>query len=285
MQQDCKIGLVQMESLVGESEKNWNKMREIAEKAAKAGISILCYPEMALHGYSPTNAQKLAEPLTSQRVKQIVQCSRQLNITLLVGMAEHNKEGGKPYLAQLVTFPDGRIESYHKVHLGQSEFEYFSPGDKFPVFSSHGVNFAIGICWDWHFPEVATIYSLKGAEVLFAPHASPIIAGDRKELWLRYMGARAYDNSVYLAACNLTGQNGQGKEFSGGALVLGPKGELLEESFKKDEELLIVNLSAERINTLRSRSRTSMKDIFFLANRRKELYQELIDLDISEIQQ
>jgi len=194
-------------------------------------------------------------------------------------MVEHGADQLKPFISQVILSPDAELAVYRKVHLGRSELEYFTPGDNFPVFNAHGTTFAVGICWDWHFPEMAAIYSLKGAELLFAPHASPVIAGDRKEIWLRYLGARAYDNSVYLGACNLIGTNGRSKEYSGGSLVIGPKGDVLSESFFKEEAILATTLSAERINLLRRPDRISMRDTFFLADRRKELYHELIELD------
>ena len=100
-----------------------------------------------------------------------------------------------------------------------------------------------------------------------------------KEIWLRYLGARAYDNSVYLGACNLIGSNGKAKEFSGGAIVIGPKGDLFNESNVGEEGILAATLSADRINLLRSPDRASMRDTFFLADRRKDLYHELIELD------
>ncbi len=282
MHGNCTIGMVQMESIVGDTEGNLAKITGIAKQAALAGAQIVCYPELALHGYGPQEAADLAEPLAGESVQIISQCAVDLGVTLLVGMAEAGSDDGKPYLTQLVAFPDSRLGVYRKTHLGRSEKKYFSPGDTFPVFWAHGVCFGVGICWDWHFPEVATIYSLKGAEILFAPHASPKAVGDRKELWLRYLGARAYDNSVYLGACNVLGSNGKGQEFKGGALVLGPKGEMLAESFDGRGGMLLAELPAEVLNTLRSQSGRSMKERFFLAQRRKELYREIIELDLPE---
>ena len=279
MQGNCTIGLVQMESIVGETKNNIAKITSIAERAALAGVDILCFPEMAMHGYAPREAENLAESLTGANVQIISDFAIKLGITLLVGMAEKRVDTGKPYLTHMVAFADGRLGVYRKTHLGRNEEDYFSPGDGFPVFHTHGTCFGVGLCWDWHFPEVATIYSLKGAEILFAPHASPKVSGDRKELWLRYLGARAYDNTVYLGACNVFGSNGKGQEFQGGALVLGPKGEILAESFDEQERLLLAELSGERINALRCNSHRSMKEKFFLAQRKKELYREIIELD------
>jgi len=280
MKTDCRIGLVQMESIVGDTERNFQRITQLAEVAQKQGISILCFPECALDGYSPQHASEMGDTLDSSWISRLRECSQDLGITLLVGMVEQEKNRDKPYISQVILSPEEETSVYRKAHLGRSESEYFTPGDCFPIFSAHGLTFAVGICWDWHFPEMAAIYSLKGAEVMFAPHASPVIAGDRKEIWLRYLGARAYDNSVYLGACNLIGSNGKTKEFSGGALVIGPKGELLNQSYLGEEGILATTLSAERINLIRRVDRTSMRDSFFLADRRKELYQELVELDI-----
>jgi len=274
------IGLVQMESIVGETERNFQNITHLAEVAKEQGISLLCFPECALDGYSPHDAAEIGNTIDSIWIKQLSECSMDLGMTLLVGMIEQSTRDHRPYISHVILSPGEEPKVYRKVHLGRSELEYFTPGDSFPIFSAHGTSFAVGICWDWHFPETAAIYSLKGAEVLFAPHASPLVAGDRKEIWLRYLGARAYDNSVYLGACNLIGGNGKSKEFSGGALVIGPKGDLFEQAQIGNEGILAANLSADRINHIRRPERSSMRDSFFLADRRKELYHELIELDI-----
>ena len=269
-----------MESIVGETELNFRKIIQLAEDAQKQQISLLCFPECALNGYSPKDASEIGNTLDSTWIGKLKECSQDLGITLLVGLVEQCANLSKPFISHIVLSPGVEPSVYHKVHLGRSELDYFTPGDSFPIFSAHGTTFAVGICWDWHFPELAAIYSLKGAEVLFAPHASPKIAGDRKEIWLRYLGARAYDNSVYLGACNLIGSNGRAKEFSGGSLILGPKGDLCNQSLLGEEGILSETLSADRINLIRSPDRASMRDSFFLADRRKELYHELIELDI-----
>lgn len=282
MKQDCRIGLVQMESHIGERERNYMRITQLAQAASQQKISFLCFPECALDGYSPQDASEIGDTLGSSTISQLRECANDLGLTLLVGIVEQDKNLKKPYISQVILSPGQETMVYRKVHLGRSELDYFTPGDQFPVFSAHGTNFAVGICWDWHFPEMAAIYSLKGAELIFAPHASPVVAGDRKEIWLRYLGARAYDNSIYLGACNLIGGNGKTKMFSGGTLVIGPKGEEISQSELVEESIFAATLSSERINRIRRFDRASMRDSFFLADRRKELYHELIELDVSQ---
>ncbi|MBC2725779.1 nitrilase-related carbon-nitrogen hydrolase [Desulfosporosinus sp.] len=280
MEKDCRIGLVQMESRVGDTEYNFKNIASLAMIAKKQDISILCFPECVLDGYSPQDAAEIGNTIDSLWINRLKECSEDLGMTLLVGMVEKRPDSNKPFISQVILSPSEDPKVYRKVHLGRSELDYFTPGDSFPVFSAHGATFAVGICWDWHFPETAAIYSLKGAEILFAPHASPMVAGDRKQIWLRYLGARAYDNSFYLGACNLIGSNGRSKQFSGGALVIGPKGDLFDQSQMSKEGILAATLSADRINHIRRPERSSMRDSFFLADRRKELYHELIELDV-----
>jgi len=98
------------------------------------------------------------------------------------GKQHHRAGRSKPYITQLVALPDGSVQKYRKTHLGRSEIPHFIPGNELPVFNTARARFAVQICWDLHFPEVSTILSLKGAEIIFAPHASPSIVGDRKEI-------------------------------------------------------------------------------------------------------
>ncbi|HWQ76006.1 MAG TPA: nitrilase-related carbon-nitrogen hydrolase [Syntrophomonas sp.] len=279
MREDCMIAAVQMASAAGETQRNLDKILDISVQAAAAGAGFIVFPEMALPGYTHEGIDELALTMQDLAIKQLAGAAAELQVTLLVGWAEQSETGGKPYISQLIALPDGTTQTYRKVHLGRFERKWFEAGSNFPVFSNGGAGFAAGICWDWHFPEMAAIYSLKGAEILFAPHASLSISGNRLEIWQRYMQARAYDNSVYLVACNQCGEDQQNRSYSGGAMVWGPKGEILAMSQEQTDSILYAHLPAEPINQLRKQEKKSMRDSFFLANRKKELYHELLELD------
>jgi predicted amidohydrolase len=89
---------------------------------------------------------------------------------------------------------------------------------------------------------------------------------------MKYMAARAYDNSVFVAAVNLVGGDGAGSQFCGGALVLDPKGNPVAEKFDGLEGMLVADLDASLSNTVRLKKSKSMRDSFFLDCRRPELY-------------
>ncbi|MFZ5595698.1 MAG: nitrilase family protein [Bacillota bacterium] len=270
-----RIALVQMQSELGMLEKNIQKIEGYIDRAADAGVDIICFPEICLQGYSRGEAKAMAIDVPGEFTGRLGGAARRGGITALVGLAEASGREN-PYITQLVLFPDGSLGKYRKTHLGKSETAHFTPGDELPVFKTDKAVFGIQICWDLHFPEVTTILSLKGAEIIFSPHASPVIVGDRRGIWMKYMAARAYDNSVFVAACNLVGGDGAGREYCGGALVIDPRGNSAAESFGSGEGMLVADLDPDIINTIRMKKSKSMRDSFFLDCRRPELYGDLV---------
>lgn len=272
---ETRIALVQMQSKTGLVNENMKKIEWFIHEASRKNVDIICFPELCVQGYNREKAQLTAETIPGETSNAISKMAQEAGLIVLVGIAE-SSGAGKPYITHLVAYPDGSIQKYRKTHLGKSEIPYFTPGDEFPVFSCRKANFSVQICWDLHFPEMSTILSLRGAEIIFAPHASPTIVGDRRDIWLKYLSARAYDNAVFVAACNLVGESGEGQSFCGGALVIDPKGNVVAEAFNGREEMLVVDLDPTLINTIRGKQAKTMRNSFYLDCRRPELYGDLV---------
>jgi predicted amidohydrolase len=273
-----RVGLVQMEARLGDIACNLAKIRRFAAEARLHRADIVCFPEMCIQGYSRPRAQELAEPVPGSSTTVLSQIARENGLIIIAGMAEKSA-GNRLYIAQVAAFPDGTLTKYRKTHLGKSEMPYFSAGNELPVFNTPRFNFGVAICWDLHFPEVSAILSMRGSEIIFAPHASPAIVSDRRGSWLKYLAARAYDNSVFVAACNLVGENGEGQGFCGGTLILDPRGNVVAEDFAGSEGLLVAELEPNLINTIRRQQGKTMRDTFFLKARRPELYSDLVRRD------
>ncbi len=110
--------------------------------------------------------------------------------------------------------------------------------------------------------------ALMGAHLLLIPHASPRGNPEGKlQSWLRHLKARAFDNSVFVVACNQVGKSGDGLSFPGVAVVLGPDGHVMASYTGEEEHVLFVELEADRLHNIRSHR---MK--YFLPRRRPELY-------------
>ncbi len=272
--ENCKISLVQMESRVGETEENLKKIKHFVEAAKVQETDIICFPEMAVHGYALDECVLWEEGVREKSIQFLSKLSQVNEMTILTGFCE-KEDRDLFYITQVVCFPDGRVQRYRKTHLGEREKKRFVSGDVLPVFHEPKATFGIEICWDSHFPEVSTVLSLQGAEIIFVPHASPLSSLRRRELWLKYIPARAYDNTVFVACCNLVGTNGKDKQFGGGILVVDPKGNIIAQDFTEKESMVTVFLAADQVNLPRQHERISMGDSFFLYYRKPQLYKKL----------
>jgi predicted amidohydrolase len=110
--------------------------------------------------------------------------------------------------------------------------------------------------------------ALKGADVIFIPHASPKGTPQKKyRSWMRHLAARAFDNSLFVVACNQTGDNEKGLCFPGISVIIGPSGNVIEKNLSHTESLTVINLKSEALNRIKDHRMR-----YFLPNRRPELY-------------
>jgi predicted amidohydrolase len=93
------------------------------------------------------------------------------------------------------------------------------------------------------------------------------LAVEKHKSWMRHLTARAYDNSVFIVACNQTGANGKGLTFPGNSVVLSPAGNVIAKSLSSRENIMFTDLKADDLHHIRNNPMH-----FFLPNRRPELY-------------
>ena len=171
-------------------------------------------------------------------------------------------------------------------------------GDSYTVFDTpHGCRVGVLICYDNNIIENARVTALMGAEVLLAPHQTggcrsrspramgaidPALWARRKEDpaaieaelrgpkgrgWLmRWLPARAHDNGMFLLFSNGVGPDDD-EVRTGNAMILDPYGEILAETCKADDDMVVADLEAEVLPTSSGRR--------WLAARRPELYRPL----------
>ena len=266
--QDTRIAIIVSNARIGHTESNYEKTAGWVERGAKAGANMICFPELNLTGYHirPPLAE-VAEPADSSYLGRLKKLSNTHQITILAGMAE-KAPGGRAYAAHWVVGPEGIAGRYRKTHLGPPEQDVFAPGEDIPLFHTERLDFGIQLCYDAHFPELSTHMALAGADAIFIPHASPGEGAPAKlSSWMRHLPARAFDNSVFVIAFNQTGDNGCGLTFPGGALVLSPAGTVLASYAHAAEQMLIVDLKAADLASVRQHRMRC-----FLPRRRPELY-------------
>jgi len=265
---DIRIAAVIFNSAVGQVEHNLARMLPWIENAKKEGADLICFPELNVSGYSTKPGVKdCAEPLPGPVSEGLVKMAHDNQIVILAGMVEKD-EKGRIFASHLVVTPKSISGIYRKIHIAPPERSVFSTGNSVPLFEVDGVKLGIQLCYDAHFPELSTRMAVDGADIIFMPHASPRGTPTEKlTSWLRHLTARAFDNSVFIVACNQNGDNLKGLQFPGVAVVIGPSGDVMKDNISGREAMIVADLKAEVLAAVRGHRMR-----YFLPNRRPELY-------------
>ncbi|MBT3176175.1 MAG: amidohydrolase [Desulfobacula sp.] len=263
-----KAALIVQNCIAGNFEKNLKSTLDLISAATQKGAKFIVFPEMNLTGYvAGSDIKKISRPITRDMVSLFSSLANKLESTILVGLAEKTLKENI-YASHLVFNPDKSFEIYRKIHTAPFEKKYFTPGNKIKIFKSQGLKFGIQLCYDAHFPELSLAMALKKVDVIFIPHASPRGSSQEKyESWIRHLRARAFDNTVYIAACNQNGNNTKKLFFPGVSVFIGPDGNVLYKSVTETEGIHIINIKKSVLNAIRSHK---MK--YFLPHRRSDLF-------------
>ena len=265
---NVRIALVVMNCPVGRNRENLERIDRWTREAGRQKARIVCFPELCVSGYTTRKlAAASAQCVPGPAVDSLQQIACREKMVILAGLAEKD-DAGRIYAGHLVVTPEGLAGTYRKLHIAPPERGVYTAGSKVPLFSACGVKFGIQLCYDAHFPELSTRMALEGAELIFMPHASPRGTPDDKfNSWSRHLTARAFDNGLFVAACNQTGGNRMGLQFPGLAMVVGPSGEVIAHASGQKEGLLVADLKAAALRHVREHRMR-----YFLPNRRPEIY-------------
>jgi len=265
---DIRIAAVIFNSPVNQTRNNLDRMDKWVNSAKKLDAAIVCFPELNVTGYSThKESMDAAAPIPGPASQYLLQMAQDHQIVILAGLVERD-ETDRVFASHIVVAPNGITGVYRKIHIAPPERDIFSPGDEVPLFNISGVKFGIQLCYDVHFPEFSTRMALDGADVLFMPHASPRGTPTEKfNSWMRHLTARAFDNGLFVVACNQTGDNQKGLCFPGIAVIVGPDGEVIKKEANDEESIIVAGLKSDDLKRVRQHQMR-----YFLPNRRPEIY-------------
>jgi len=267
---DIRIAAAVFNSIVNQPQDNLDRMVPLVQAAKQQGAKLICFPELNVTGYSTRAALgDAAEEIPGPISRRLHQMAGDSQMVILAGMAEKDTNG-RTYASHLVVTPQGLTGIYHKVHIAPPEQGIFTAGNETPIFRINGVNLAIQLCYDAHFPELATRMALDGADIIFMPHASPRGTPAQKlTSWLRHLTARAFDNSVFIVACNQNGDNQKGLQFPGLAVMIDPAGTIITKDTSGEDGIVVADMKAETLEAVRGHRMR-----YFLPNRRPDIYSD-----------
>jgi NAD+ synthase (glutamine-hydrolysing) len=246
-----KIGVLQLDSTIGDFDANLRKLLAAYDKAHSLGAEFIIAPELFLCGYPPRDLLLRADFIEAN-LATLTEAAKGIgDVPLCVGYVDWNTaRPGRPLHNSVAILQDGRIIwRQHKSLLPTydvfDEDRYFEPGKSVAPFEFKGRKLAITICEDiWNdedfWPErlyrrdpVKELMA-QGAEMILNISASPWCLG-KDQTRLAMLQRVARDERVPLVMANLVGANDE-LIFDGNSVALNGAGEpiALGKSFAED---------------------------------------------------
>jgi NAD+ synthase (glutamine-hydrolysing) len=243
-----RLGLAQIDTMVGDIEGNTEKIRAQLAAARAAGCDIVAFPELAVTGYPPEDLVLRRSFCEASREAAAGLAEATRGLVAVVGFVDWRDDDA--YNAAAV-FADGRwVDTYDKQRLPNygvfDEERYFRAGRRTAVYRAGGVRFGVSICEDiWYPGAPLDAMALAGAELCININASPYHRGKARERE-RMLATRAADNSIAVAYLNAVG--GQDElVFDGASVVMDAEGRTVARARQFAEELLVVDVDLDEV--------------------------------------
>jgi N-carbamoylputrescine amidase len=280
-----KVGLVQM-AMSSDLDENLRAAVSKVEQAAKKGAQVVCLPELFRSPYfcqrEDAGLFDLAETVPGPSTGTFSTLAQRTGVAVLVPVFEKRAPGLYHNSIAVIDNTGRLLGLYRKMHIPDDpsfyEKFYFTPGDLgFKTFETQTAKVGTLICWDQWYPEGARLTALQGAAILFYPtaigwhpHEKAKHGAHQRDAWKTVQRAHAISNGVYVAAVNRVGHEpgGQGEaglEFWGTSFLCDPFGVILAEGSIDKEEVLVAEVSLDRIEEVR-------RNWPFLRDRRIDAY-------------
>ncbi|MCS7281251.1 MAG: NAD+ synthase [Desulfobacterota bacterium] len=241
-----RLGLAQINPVVGDLPGNRDKILAYVERAFERGVQILSFPELSLVGYPPEDLL-LKPKFIEDNLKVLTDIAKRIKeIVTILGFVEREDE--RIYNAAAIIYGGKVCGVYRKSILPNygvfDEKRYFKSGGEPLVFSYGSLTFGVNICEDIWFREGPTkLQVFASSSLILNISASPYHVGKIK-LREEMLKERAKEYGVTIAYTNMVG--GQDElVFDGGSMVVSASGEILAKARQFEEQLLLVDIELE----------------------------------------
>ena len=242
-----RIAQAQVNMVVGDFPGNIEKIIQFITKAREQDADIVTFPELSVCGYPPEDLL-LKGDFLADNLRAIEQIKEYTEKTVvLIGYADSIEK--KTYSAAGLLHNNRLAATYHKIELPNygvfDEKRYFSKGRHCFAFEMNQIHITPNICEDiWIQGGIPEQFARSAkVDIILNISASPFHAG---KLQTRFEIVRRFAHNVGAYVCfnNLVG--GQDElVFDGGSFVMDPKGKIISQAGRFQEELLITDIQVE----------------------------------------
>ncbi|MEM0343303.1 MAG: carbon-nitrogen hydrolase family protein [Thermoplasmata archaeon] len=252
------ITLAQVICQLHDKEGNLRRMRDIVRRTRG---KIVIFPELSLTGYLPRDDLfRQAETMNGPTVRSVLRLAKTTKKDIIFGCPmRDDRVPGLVYNSCLLASGKGRLFRYDKMYLPTfgpfEEKVFFAEGRSAVVGEGLHAKLGLMVCYDMFFPELAKLETLMGAQIVVNISAAPTTS---MPFFRRVMPARAIENGVFVAYCNLVGVHGS-LVFSGGSVLLSPRGEEIIRAKDLEEDVVEAQIDLSDIDVSR-RFRPTVRD-------------------------
>ncbi len=227
------------------------------------GAQLVVLPETlttgCVPGLSPEELWDRVDVIPGALTAPIAEAARRLDVLVVFASYERGEKRGTVYNSAMLFNRQGELAGlYRKTHLFPTERKsaggWSTPGRRPVVVETDLASIGLTICYDGDFPELYRAEAIMGAQVICRPSALT----RSFDIWELTNRARAYDNHVYLLACNSVGADAGGNYYFGHSMVVSPVAQV-QALARGGEEVIAVELDPDPLKYLTPGSKAPMK--------------------------
>lgn len=228
------IAAAQSISVPGDVSWNIAHQLRIGAVAAERGVQLLVFPELSLTGYELAIAGSKALRLDSSELNPLRDLATEAHMTVVAGAPVRNDQG-ELHIAALALHPGGRVSTYTKEHVHQSEAHVFTSGPGGPALLVENASVALAICADATHPQHAARAASRGADVYAASVMIDEAGYGRKMALLQ---GYAQEHKIAVLMANYSGVTGA-EVSAGKSAIWSEDGQIVAASTGTEEALVI----------------------------------------------
>ena len=242
-----RVALAQIDCVLGDTDENLRKAREVVAEAKERGVDLTVFPELSLSGYALGDlGDDVAIEARSEPILSLAEAAGEMAV--VVGFCEEGR--GFHTYNSAAYLEGGTIRHLHrKLYLPNyriyEERKHYNPGQSMRAFDTELGRMAILICNDAWQPFLPFIAVQDGAQVLIIPADSgsypyPELL-DTKDYWRGITRFYARMLESYVVFVNRVGKQDE-IVFWGYSHVVDPWGTVVAEGPLHEEALVTADI-------------------------------------------